>query len=74
MNTLVTNLDQINPVYIPRNHQIQDVIDQAYNDDFSKMLEIVEVIKNPFTDKKEYLSYKEAPSDNQKIQRTFCGT
>jgi len=71
---LISNLNQINPVYIPRNHQIQDVIDQAYNNDFSKMLEMVEVIKNPFNDKKEYISYKEAPNDEQKVQRTFCGT
>jgi len=74
LNTLISNLNQINPVYIPRNHQIQDVIDQAYNNDFSKMLEMVEVIKNPFNDKKEYISYKEAPNDEQKVQRTFCGT
>jgi len=74
LNTLISNLNQINPVYIPRNHQIQDVIDQAYNKDFSKMLEMVEVIKNPFNDKKEYISYKEAPNDEQKVQRTFCGT
>ena len=74
INTLVGNLDQINPVYVPRNHQIQDVIDQAYNNDFSKMLEMVEVIKNPFNDKEEYFSYKEAPIDDQKVQRTFCGT
>ena len=44
------------------------------NNDFSKMLEMVEVIKNPFNDKEEYISYKEAPSDDQKVQRTFCGT
>ncbi len=74
VNTLISNLNQINPVYIPRNHQIQDVIDQAYNNDFSKMLEMVEVIKIPFNDKKEYISYKEAPNDEQKVQRTFCGT
>ena len=74
VNTLVSNLNKINPVYIPRNHQIQDVIDQAYNNDFSKMLEMVEVIKNPFNDKEEYISYKEGPSDEQKVQRTFCGT
>ena len=44
---LTDRLNRINPVYIPRNHQVQFAIDLAYENDFSKMLEMIEVFKNP---------------------------
>ena len=66
--------DRINPAYIPRNHQIQDAIDLAYENDFSKILEMIEVIKQPFTERSMYDIYASAPKENQKVSRTFCGT
>ena len=73
-DTLAIKLDEINPAYIPRNHQIQEAIDQAYENDFSKMLEMIEVIKQPFTERSMYEIYASAPKENQKVNRTFCGT
>ena len=73
-DTLAMNLDEINPAYIPRNHQIQDAIDLAYENDFSKILEMIEVIKQPFTERSIYDVYASAPKENQKVSRTFCGT
>ena len=72
--SLEKNLNEINPIYIPRNHQVQQAIDKAYENDFSKMLEMIDVIKRPFEEKPQYSSYAEAPLDGQKVQRTFCGT
>ena len=66
-DTLAIKLDEINPAYIPRNHQIQDAIDLAYENDFSKILEMIEVIKQPFTERSIYDVYASAP-------KTFCGT
>ena len=73
-DTLAIKLDEINPAYIPRNHQIQDAIDLAYENDFSKILEMIEVIKQPFTERSMYDIYASAPKENQKVSRTFCGT
>ncbi len=72
--SLVKDLNLINPAYIPRNHQIQEAIDKAYEKDFSKMLEIIEVVKNPFKEKDRYSLYAKAPLEEQKVLRTFCGT
>ena len=72
--SLAIKLDEINPAYIPRNHQIQDAIDQAYENDFSKMLEMIEVIKQPFAEQPMYDAYALAPMENQKVRQTFCGT
>ena len=71
---LTDRLNRINPVYIPRNHQVQLAIDLAYENDFSKMLEMIEVFKNPFKEISEYESYSQAPLEKEKIRRTFCGT
>ena len=73
-DSLAINLDEINPAYIPRNHQIQDAIDLAYENDFSKILEMIEVIKQPFTERSIYDIYASAPKENQKVSKTFCGT
>ena len=74
LSNLKDRLNRINPVYIPRNHQVQHAIDLAYENDFSKMLEMIEVFKNPFKEVAEYESYSHAPLENEKVRRTFCGT
>ncbi len=74
LSNLTENLNRINPVYIPRNHQVQLAIDLAYENDFSKMLEMIEVFKNPFKEVSKYVSYSQAPLEKEKIRRTFCGT
>ena len=74
LSKLPNRLNRINPVYIPRNHQVQLAIDLAYENEFSKMLEMIEVFKNPFKEVSEYVSYSQAPLEKEKIRRTFCGT
>ena len=61
-------------MYIPRNHQVQQAIDLAYENDFTKMLEMIEVFKNPFEEVSEYDSYSQAPLEKEKVRKTFCGT
>ena len=74
LSNLTDRLNRINPVYIPRNHQVQLAIDLAYENDFSKMLEMIEVFKNPFKEVSKYESYSQAPLEKEKVRKTFCGT
>ena len=74
MKQLSLELNKINPLYIPRNHQIQKAIDLAYENDFSKFLEMIEVFKNPFNENQRYAEYENSPLEDQKILKTFCGT
>ncbi len=74
LSNLTEKLNQVNPMYVPRNHQVQLAIDLAYENDFSKMLEMIEVFKNPFVEVAKYESYSQAPLENEKVRRTFCGT
>lgn len=74
MKQLSLELNKINPLYIPRNHQIQKAIDLAYENDFTKFLEMIEVFKNPFNEDQRYAEYENSPLEDQKISKTFCGT
>ena len=67
-------MNQINPVFIPRNHRIEQVIASALEDDFSLFHEMVEVLNNPYEDQERFSEYKSAPTPEQKVQATFCGT
>jgi len=68
-------MEKVNPLYIPRNHLVESVINAAVqNNDFSKMKELLKVIRRPFS--KEFFNkkYKLPPRPDQIISNTFCGT
>lgn len=66
-----------NPATIPRNHKIEECIDQAVkNEDFSKMNSMMQILSDPYNlNKKEYNSeYMAAPKQGEHVHQTFCGT
>ena len=73
-NQLAVELDKLNPIYIPRNHQVQQTIEMAYEGDFSKFWEMLEIIKRPFDENEKYSEYEKRPLEDQKVRKTFCGT
>ena len=68
------NIDSINPIYIPRNHQVQKVIDDAYNGDFIKFHQFLKVISSPFKSNPDFDEYALPPKPAERIRQTFCGT
>ena len=74
VNQLAVELDKLNPIYIPRNHQVQQTIELAYEGDFSKFWEMLEIIKRPFDENEKYSEYEKRPLEDQKVRKTFCGT
>ena len=72
--TLAENLDEINPAFIPRNHLIQEVIDEAYDNNFSKFSEMIKIVESPFKENSKTAPYSKAPLEEQKINKTYCGT
>ena len=74
VNQLAVELDKLNPIYIPRNHQVQQTIEMAYEGDFSKFWEMLEIIKRPFDENEKYSEYEKSPLEDQKVRKTFCGT
>ena len=64
-----------NPVVIPRNHLVEAAIDSAVkNDDFSDFHALLDAVTSPFDERHLDSRYAEAPSDEQRVTQTFCGT
>ena len=71
---IVERMNRVNPVFIPRNHKIEQVIEAGLKDDFSLFHEMNEVLKEPYKEQEQFSAYRSAPTPEQVIQATFCGT
>ena len=71
---IISNLNNTNPMYIPRNHQVQKAIEESYLGNFKVLEEMLDVLKNPFQENDSLSHYSEAPSEQQRVTQTFCGT
>nr|WP_290698852.1 YdiU family protein [Halomonas sp. UBA3074] len=63
-----------NPIIIPRNHRVQEVIDAAYDGDFAPFHTLLAVVTQPFDDSVEARRLAAPATDNEQVLRTFCGT
>jgi len=70
----VAAMRQANPIYIPRNHRIEEVIAAANNGDLGPFERLHEVLSTPFDKRPEGTEYENAPRPNEVVQATFCGT
>jgi uncharacterized protein YdiU (UPF0061 family) len=67
-------MDQVNPIVIPRNHRVEQAIAAAEAGDFSKMNSLIEVLSTPFELKPQYADYALPPKPDEIVANTFCGT
>ncbi|MDC0980157.1 YdiU family protein [Bdellovibrionales bacterium] len=63
-----------NPLFIPRNHHIEKVIEQALSGNYTLFEEMVTVLKNPFIEQQKYSKYSIGPVAGEHVTATFCGT
>ncbi|SNZ07390.1 protein adenylyltransferase SelO [Cohaesibacter gelatinilyticus] len=63
-----------NPIYIPRNHQVEAAINAAYHGNFEVFRRLSEVLSKPYTEQAGAEEYEAEPSDNEMVHATFCGT
>ena len=71
------DLDMIyreNPVFVPRNHLIEEAILAAYQDDFGLFEQLLNRVTDPFNYKREDIKFASPPLPEQVVQQTFCGT
>ena len=70
-----TLMYKVNPLYIPRNHLVENVIDVATkNGDYGPFNTLVEVLGNPYVFQFGQEYFAKPPNDNEIVSRTFCGT
>jgi uncharacterized protein YdiU (UPF0061 family) len=65
----------VNPAYIPRNHQIEAMIQAAVQrNDFAPLDRLMAVLAHPFDERPEHAWAAEPPLANERVTATFCGT
>lgn len=67
-------MDSVNPLYIPRNHLVEEALDAARCGDMAPFDRLLEVLSDPFTEQPDAERYTlGAPPDFGK-HVTYCGT
>ncbi|HBS03985.1 MAG TPA: YdiU family protein [Leptospiraceae bacterium] len=65
---------QSNPVYIPRNHQVERAIQSGVVGDYSVFERMNECLKAPFERREEFAEFERPPEPGEVVRATFCGT
>lgn len=67
-------MDAVNPLYIPRNHLVEEALDAATAGDEAPFHQLLAVVADPFSERPGLDRYaRPGPTDGPRY-RTFCGT
>ncbi len=67
-------MDRVNPVYIPRNHKVEEALTAATEGDLDPFRQLVEVLARPFDERPGLEAYAVPAPTGAIPYRTFCGT
>ena len=68
-------MDRVNPVYIPRNHHVEEALAAATGGDLEPFRRLLDVLAHPFDERSDAELYAgPAPASWGCAYRTFCGT
>jgi uncharacterized protein YdiU (UPF0061 family) len=68
-------MDRVNPVYIPRNHLVEEALTAASAGDLGPLEELLVAVTSPYEQRPGFDRYAEpAPEDFGGCYQTFCGT
>ncbi len=65
---------RFNPYIIPRNHIIENIINESYKQNFSKLFEFNRAILTPYEENEITKRYTKQPENHEKVFQTYCGT
>ncbi len=72
---VAAEMDRTNPLYIARNHLVEEALAAASLDDLGPVLRLVDVLRHPFDEQPGLERYATAaPAAFTNAYRTFCGT
>jgi uncharacterized protein YdiU (UPF0061 family) len=67
-------MDRVNPVYIPRNHLVEEALTAATDGDLAPFERLVAAVAAPYDERPGLERYAEAAPRDFGDYRTFCGT
>ncbi len=70
----IKSMRKSNPFFIPRNHLVEDALNDAEANNFETLLNLLAVLKKPY-DNNSLLAKFQTPSDPNNVEyKTYCGT
>ena len=66
-------MKSVNPVVIPRNHKVEEVLNEANKNNIEPLNKLLEILNNPYSDQKDIEEFQ-IPSSSKEKYQTFCGT
>ena len=66
-------MKSFNPVVIPRNHRVEEVLEASNHNDFKPLKQFLEILKKPYENNSDILNYQIPNKSNNKY-KTYCGT
>jgi uncharacterized protein YdiU (UPF0061 family) len=67
-------MDRANPVYVPRNHLVEEALDAATGGDLNPLERLLEAVSAPYDERRGLERYAEPAPEDFGTYRTFCGT
>jgi uncharacterized protein YdiU (UPF0061 family) len=67
-------MDAVNPVYVPRNHLVENALTAASTGDLEPFRELLGVLASPFDERPDLKTYAAPAPPGLDPYRTFCGT
>ncbi|MGH1578840.1 protein adenylyltransferase SelO [Planktotalea sp.] len=67
-------MNKVNPIYIPRNHRVEEALVAAEADDLAPFTKLLEVLSDPFTKRAGLDAYEGPAPEGFGPYKTFCGT
>ena len=67
-------MGQANPKFILRNYLAQEAIEDAEKSDFTKLIKLLEVLKNPYAENSEFDDFAKAPPEWGKKLEISCSS
>ncbi len=67
-------MQSVNPWIIPRNHQVESMIQSAVDGDYAPFHRLNAALKSPFAKREEDQDLSHPPLENERVLATFCGT
>ena len=75
MENALKLMREVNPIVIPRNHKVEEALDEAVNGNLLLFNKLLSVISKPYQAQNDIRDYMEPPEfDFDLNYQTFCGT
>lgn len=69
------HMRRVNPAFIPRNHQVEAVLEAAStHGDFTPFHKLLNILEHPYDDQPGRDAFEQPPAPGERVLRTYCGT